>query len=195
MSRPGTGYIAGAAFALYAVAGAAAYAQPAPADHPRMERQERTVIIHHGGEGHEHMAMMRHGGENPAEHLRTMLQLKAGQEAALTAYLAAIHPAQDHKPMVEMAGHDGAKTTPQRLAEMETRMTEHTAAMHARIEATKRFYDQLEPSQKKVFDELPMMMGAMGPMGPNMMMMHGPPGPHMAPMPPMPPKAPVPPKP
>ena len=63
-----------------------------------------------------------------------------------------------------------AKTTPQRLAEMEAQLAQHTAAMHTRIEATKRFYDQLEPSQKKVFDELPMLM--IGPMGPMKVMVN-----------------------
>ncbi|MDB5435333.1 MAG: hypothetical protein JWR47_1590, partial [Phenylobacterium sp.] len=88
-------------------------------------------------------------------------------------------------------------TTPQRLAEMEAQMAAHTAAMHVRIEATKRFYDQLEPSQKKVFDELPMLMigpmGPMMPMGPMKVMVNMERRPPMPPMPPMPPKAPPPP--
>ena len=51
---------------------------------------------------------------------------------------------------------------------MEARMTEHEAAMKTRIAATKRFYDQLDPAQKRAFDELPLMMG-----GPPMPMMGG----------------------
>src|SRR5580698_8318010 len=90
MSRPLMGYLAGAAFALTAAASAAtAFAQagpPAPAaplapsafgDHQRIERR----IVTRDGEGH-HM--------DQAEHLRTMLQLKPSQEAALTAYLAGL---------------------------------------------------------------------------------------------------------
>ena len=84
-----------------------------------------------------------------------------------------------------MAEHDGAATTPQRLAQMEKRMAEHTAALHIRVEATRRFYDQLEPSQRKVFDALPMPM--MGP--PMKVRMDMPP---MHAMPPMQPKAPPP---
>ncbi|MDB5499037.1 MAG: hypothetical protein JWP28_3068 [Phenylobacterium sp.] len=142
---------------------------------------------------------VRHGGAHvdAAEHLRTMLQLKASQEPALAAYLAAVKPAHEHEHMVEMSDHHDAKTTPQRLAEMEAQMAAHTAAMHVRIEATKRFYDQLEPSQKKVFDELPMLMiGPMGPimpMGPMKVMVNMERRPPMPPMPPMPPKAPPPP--
>jgi len=215
------GYLAGAAFALSTAGTAAAYAQatPAPDDHARVERQERTIIVRRGdgeehttvmrhGDGDERTMVMRHGDGNAhfmvmqhakmdsAEHLRTMLQLKPNQEAALTAYLAATAPSHEHEHFVEMSDHGAAKTTPQRLAEMEKHMAEQSAQAHTRIEATRRFYDQLEPSQKKVFDELPMLMigpmGPMMPMGPMKMMvnMHG-----MPPMPPMPPVAPRPPAP
>lgn len=196
MTRPLTAYLAGAAFALTAAASAVAFAQPpAPpspdaGDHHQM-REERQVIIRHGGEGDEPMvSMMRHGREDPAEHLRTMLQLKPSQETALTAYLAAVRPDHPEK-MIEMADHHEAKqTTTERLAEMDAHLTEQTARAHARIAATRKFYDQLEPSQKKVFDELPMLM--MGPMmhGGGMKVMvkmdgHGPM--HMDGMPPLPP--------
>lgn len=207
MARPWMGYLAGAAFALSTAGAAAAYAQAAPApgaepgDHAHMQREERTVIVRHGGDGDEHtMMMMRHGGADQAEHLRTMLQLKPTQEAALTAYLAATRSGHDHQHIVEMSDHHDAKTTPQRLAEMEARMAEQAAVAHTRIEATRKFYDQLEPSQKKVFDALPMLMigpmGPMMPMGPmkvmvNMEGMHMPP---LPPVPPVPPKAPVPPR-
>jgi hypothetical protein len=215
MSRPWMGYLAGAAFALSAAGAAAAYAQaappapPAPGDHEHGQRIERQVIIrdgdghvtmsHDGGE--RHMMIMRHDGANRAEHLRTMLQLKPGQEAALTAYLAATAPTGHREHIVEMSDHTAPKTTPQRLSEMETRMAEDTARTKARIEATRKFYDQLEPSQKKVFDEMPMLMGPMGPMhmmdGMKVMVnMEGmPPMPPMPPLPPRPPRAPAPPAP
>jgi len=94
---------------------------------------------------------------------------------------------------------------------MEKRMADSQAEAHARIEATRKFYGQLEPSQKKVFDEMPMLMiGPIGPMGPMMLpgpmkvrFEHGPGerfeyrfehGDH-APMPPLPPLPPVPPTP
>ncbi len=168
-----TGLLAGAAFALYAATGVAAFAQPGPPA---------------PGPGPEHMGhMMRHGEHrDPAPHLRAILQLKPAQEPALAAFLAAIKP--DHEPKAPMAGehHEGgARTTPERLAEMDRHMTEHVAAMHTRMDATRRFYDQLDPAQKRAFDELPMMMmGAHEHMGPMKVMMRHPP------MPPGPPPAP-----
>ena len=221
MSRSWTGYLAGAAFALSAAAvGGVAWAQGPAADAQRdaqhdaqhdgvrIERHivqgdggperhiERRMIIRDGAEGGHHM--------NSAEHLRTMLQLKPGQEAALTAYLAAVKPNLRAEHIIEMSDH-ADKTTTQRLAEMETHMAEQAAQAHARIEATRKFYNQLEPSQKKVFDQMPMMMlGPMGPMMPmgnmkvmvNMNGMHGMHGMHgMPPLPPVPPIAPIPPAP
>ena len=213
MSRPWMGYLAGAAFALSATVGAAAFAQSAPAvaqgqadadaaRAPRAERHEERRIIIQDGDRHFEMADGHHMGppKDMAEHLRTMLQLKPGQEAALTAYLAAVKPPA-HEHMTQMsAHHDMPKTTTERLADMEKQMAEHEASAHARIEATRKFYAQLEPSQKKVFDEMPMlMMGPIGPFGPMMMpggmktmiRMEHMGGPHhMDGMPPMPPAPP-----
>lgn len=215
MSRSWTGYFAVGAFALCATASGIAYAQatsPAEAQRDaqhdagqrevRIERRiehgdsgpataerhiERRMIIRDDHDGH-HM--------DPAEHLRTMLQLKPGQEAALTAYVAATRPTHHPEHIVEMSNHGDTKTTTQRLAEAETHMAEQAAQGHARIEATRKFYDQLEPSQKKVFDQMPMMMiGPLGPMMPmmgNMKVMVNMDGmPPMPPHPPMPPKAPA----
>ena len=224
MARALTVYLAGTAFALTAAAGLAAYAQAsapasvpgdvtyviAQADHDAaaagpevrsgdrtIRHEERRIIIRDGDhefgfDGHgRHMDM--------AEHLRTMLQLKPAQEAALQAYVTAVRPQHmDHEHKMVMSDHDGErdKTTPERLAELEKHMADQQAAAHARIEATRKFYAQLEPSQKKVFDEMPMLMvGPIGPIGPLMM-----PGPmkirfEHPPMPPMPPVPPVPPVP
>jgi len=221
MSRTRTAYLAGAAFALCAAASGIAYAQNAAADAQRdaqkdaqgtvrIERHiehgdsandgrserhiERRMIIRDDHDGGHHM--------DSAEHLRTMLQLKPGQEAALTAYLAAVKPARHAEHIVEMSDRHDAKTTTQRLAEMEAHMAEQAAQGHARIEATRKFYDQLEPSQKKVFDQMPMFM--MGPIGPMMPMMGNmkvmvnmdgmPPMPPLPPLPPRAPRTPMPPK-
>jgi protein CpxP len=182
------GVLAGAALALSAAAAATAYAQAAPdtEQQPRVdrgerhERHERTVIIRRGDDG-----------VNQAEHLRAILQLKPAQEPALTAYLEAMHPKGDHERMMKMGGEGMPKTTPEKLARMEARMNEHEAAMKTRIAATKRFYDQLDPAQKRAFDELPLMMGGPTmPMMGGMKIMHHP----MAPMPPMPPAPPAPPR-
>lgn len=191
MTRPLTGYLAGAAFALSAIGAGAAYAQPPAPEDPAGEhhRIERQMVI-------------RHGGQDQAERLRTLLQLKPAQEGALAAYLAAVRPEHDHERIVEMSDRGDAKTTPQRLTEMEARVAEQAAQGRARIAATRKFYDQLEPSQKKVFDELPMLM--IGPLGP-LMPMGGPMKmvvnmdgmsvmPPIPPVPPAPPKAPAPPR-
>jgi hypothetical protein len=217
MTRPMMGYLAGAAFVLTVAGTATAFAQaappapPAPGEHS--QRIERQVIIRdadghvtvqrdggdeHGAMRHEggerRVMIMRHSGAEHAEHLRTMLQLKPSQEAALTAYLAATAP-QRREHIVEMSDHAAAKTTPQRLAEMEARMAEDTARTRAHIEATRKFYDQLEPSQKKVFDEMPMLMGPRMMHGDGMKVMVNMEGmPRMPPMPPMPPMAPKPPR-
>ncbi len=181
--------LAGAVLALSTAAGAAACAQPAPnpEPQPRLERGER-------GERHEHRAIViRRDDERPdqAEHLRAILQLKPAQEPALTAYLEAMHPQGDRDRMTKMRGEGRPKTTPEKLALMETRMNEHQAAMKTRIAATKRFYDQLDPAQKRAFDELPLMMGGPSmPMMGGMKIMHHP----HPPMPPMPPQPPSPPR-
>lgn len=175
------------AAAIIALAATAALAHPAAAQPPsepgdRMERQERMMIIRHGDD---------EMGAGHADHLRAVLQLKPGQEGALTAYLGALHPQGDHEGMVRMHGEGKAKSTPEKLARMEARMTEHEAAMKSKIAATMRFYDQLDPAQKRAFDELPLMLG-----GPPMPMMGGMKIMHrdMSPMAPMPPIAPVPPR-
>ena len=177
MSRPWMGYLAGAAFALSAAAAATAYAQP-PAgpgadagDHARMKRhEERRLIIRDGDRNGDHRFEMGGHHRDMGEHLSTMLQLKPSQQPALAAYLAATKPRHMDHHVVEMSNRDESKTTPQKLAEVEARMAENTAATRARIETTRKFYDQLEPSQKKVFDEMPMLMiGPLGPIGPMMM--------------------------
>ncbi len=209
MTRSWTGYLAGAAFALSAAASGIAYAQAGSAADAQREAQKDSqqsvlrIERHEDGAGPgerhiERRMVMRNGHEghhmDPAEHLRTMLQLKPTQEGALSAYVAAVKPDHAREQIVEMLDH-GDQTTIQRLAEMETHMAEQAAQAHARIEATRKFYNQLEPSQKKVFDQMPMMM--MGPMGPMMPMrqmkvmvnMQG--LPHMQDMPPATPPAPA----
>jgi hypothetical protein len=194
MSRRTHALLAGAAIALSAGAGLAAYAQPTPKAEPRIERHERTVVIRRGDGEHGRGEF----GRDRAEHLRNILQLRPNQEAALTAYLAAGPP--DHARMTRMDGEGPAKTTPERLARMEQHLAQHQAEMRAELNATRRFYDQLDPAQKRAFDELPLMMGAPGHMRMHpMRVMHRleplPPMPHMhgAPMPPAPPEPPEPP--
>jgi hypothetical protein len=213
MSRQFSTLLATAAFALCASASAAAYAQGAAAPKAQSQTVVRTetdgvshevkvirdasgkVTITRDGkttvvDPHDAMAMgMRHH-RDPAEHLRNALQLRPNQEAALTSYLAAVHP-QHSMMMLHTDDHDGPKTTPERLAEMEKMLAEHDTMVRAHITATRTFYNQLDAGQKKAFDE----MGGEGHMGmiQNVRFIHPMPGmppfPHM-PVPPVPPTPP-----
>lgn len=192
MSRQFNYLFAGAAFALCASVGALAYAQPAAKSQTEVrtthdgethvvrvirdasgqvtvERDGKTTMVHADGAHH----------ADRAQHLRAVLQLRPNQEAALAAYLAALHP--QHDVMYRTDDHDGAQTTPQRLAEMEKMLVEHDARVKAHIGATRAFYDQLDAAQKKAFDELEMAGDHMGMMQ-QVRFMHP-----MGPMPPMPP--------
>jgi hypothetical protein len=163
--------LAGAAFVLYAAAGVAAYAQPVPPAPPGMDRHEHRMVVRRGFDE-----------QDQARHLRAILQLRPSQEPALAAYLAATRP--DPAATMRMQAPGQPKTTPERLARMEQMIAMHQETMRARIEATKRFYGQLDPAQKAAFDELPLMGGPMGVghMGPVKIMHRGPPMGRMPPM-------------
>jgi hypothetical protein len=100
--------------------------------------------------------------EARAQHLRDVLQLRADQDGALKAYLAASGPMERRDRMGRKASDTAPKplTTPERL----DRETEHLTRAKARIDATRAFYAALSPSQKKAFDALGPMGGGHGPM-------------------------------
>ena len=133
-----------------------------------------------------------HDGADHAQHLRNLLQLRPNQEAALTAYLAAMKPKDAAVHMERM--DDAPKTTPERLARMEQRLNERQAEQRGRIDAIRKFYGQLDAAQKKAFDELPPMG-----MGSEVRIIrtsgHGMDHMRMPPLPPIPPVPPVPPVP
>lgn len=142
---------AAAAFAAYAAVGLAAFAQPGPAPAGRAALPHPPPVESRPASDAER-----------AERLRAVLQLKPAQEPALQAYIAAQDTARRG-----MAGGMGdgpmPATTPERLERMQAMMARHQAAMTAMIDATRRFYDQLDPAQKRAFDALPMqMMGSHG---------------------------------
>ena len=137
-----------------AVAGAVAQDGPPPPGMPPMADDGP------GGPGGPPMMMGHHrfDPEAHAQHLRDVLQLRADQDGALKAYLAATAP-MDHDRM-EHADHKSGDAPPKRLTTPERldRETEHLTQAKARIDATRAFYTALSPSQKKAFDTL-------GPMG------------------------------
>ena len=110
--------------------------------------------------------MMRHHRFDPearTQYLHDVLQLRADQDGALKAYLAATGPMDWRKDGPKKEDVDGPPkmpTTPERL----DRETEHLNRARARIDATRAFYAALSPSQKKAFDALGPMGGGHGPM-------------------------------
>ena len=108
------------------------------------------------------MGMMHHEGmgggmHNPArlaDHVRTVLQLRADQEPALQAFVASMKPPMGHEGM----GHEGmgekmkreheammSKSTPEKLDMMLARAKARVARMEAHVAATKTFYAALTP--------------------------------------------------
>ena len=138
MSRRITGLFAGAAIALTAASGTIAHAQPAPpAGHAQPMRE------HH-----------RATPEERAQKLTQVLQLRANQQPAALAFVNAVSPKRDG-----LRGTHAPKpaTTPERLDRMERMMGERQAMMRTRIDATRKFYAQLDPAQQRAFDAMPMM--------------------------------------
>lgn len=119
--------------------------------------------------------MLMQPGMDRTEHLATMLQLRPEQKGALSAFLAATGKPAGNPPMHPQQG-SGPRTTPERLAEMESHMARQQAAMKTRIEATRTFYARLDERQRKVFDAMPMMMMAGPGFGPQLLPAHH--GPH-----------------
>ena len=156
------------AITLAGVATASAQTPPAPGgDAPRIER--RVMIM--GGPGG---PGMRHPGgpgmhspmdpEKRSQHLRDVLQLRADQEGALKAFVAAMKPPERPAPPADgavPARPERPKTTPERLARAEKMMAERQSGMRKRNDAIRAFYAQLSPSQQKAFDALHMGMPGM----------------------------------
>ena len=115
----------------------------------------------HGGSG-EHM-----GRHDPAKmqawmakrqaDMKGKLNITPAQEGAWTTFTAAMQPpAYSARPTAEQRAGFEKLTTPERIDKMRDmrtqRMSEMTAAMDKRGEATKVFYAALTPAQQKVFD-------------------------------------------
>jgi protein CpxP len=147
-----------AAAALSLTTAAVAVAQDGPPPGP-------PSMAHHGPGGPGGWGGGRHHRLDPearAQHLRDVLQLRADQDGALKAFLAATGPRDWGKGGPKRDAADAAPkplTTPERL----DRETEHLTRAKARIDATRTFYTALSPSQKKAFDALGPMGGGHGP--------------------------------
>ncbi len=141
---------------LLATAGAAAMAQAPVAPPPAP-----MAAGMHGGHGE------RMGRYDPAKRqawmakrqadMKAKLAITPAQEGAWRTFTASMQPpAYGAHPTAEQRAEFEKLTTPQRIDKMRDmrtqRMTEMTAAMDKRGEATKVFYAALTPAQQKVFD-------------------------------------------
>jgi Spy/CpxP family protein refolding chaperone len=101
-----------------------------------------------------------HGRHDPARmaermqarlaELKQKLQLTSAQEPAWTSYTTALRPqGQPTRPDPKALA---ALPTPDRLDQMRALRSQRDAEMDRRAEATKAFYAQLTPEQKKTFD-------------------------------------------
>jgi protein CpxP len=89
--------------------------------------------------------------------LKQKLQITASQETAWNSFTAAMQPPANmqHPDPRSMAG----MTTPDRIDQMRAMRDRRNAEMDRRAEATKAFYAQLTPEQKKTFDTETARMG------------------------------------
>jgi hypothetical protein len=97
-----------------------------------------------------------------AQQFRQNLALRPDQEGALQDFVRSITPPADfQRKMYERQQEMRSMNTPQRLDAMVSQMDEVRQQMLTRVQATKAFYSQLTPDQKRKFDQ----MGQGGPGG------------------------------
>lgn len=136
--------------ALMAAAGASAIAQTALVATPPAPGAGAP-------EGHSGGRMGRH---DPAkmQAMKAKLSITPAQEDAWAGYQTAMQPPANMggRPTPEQRAEFDKLTTPERIDKMRAmrtqRMTDMSAAMDKRGEATKTFYSALTPAQQKVFD-------------------------------------------
>jgi periplasmic protein CpxP/Spy len=137
--------VAGASFAQTTTTPPGPGAQPgaqAPHAHRGMERGQR------GDASRFEARMQRRLGE-----LKQQLKIEPAQEAAWTAWTTAMKPPSDVRQVAQQMHADMDKlSTPERIDRMKTMRAMRDAQMDKRAQATKDFYAQLTPEQKKTFD-------------------------------------------
>ena len=142
---------------LLATAGASAMAQntpSAPAAGPASAAQPSgppgARMDHHNPAKMQAMMAKRQAD------MKAKLMITPSQESAWTSFTAAMQPPAHTRPTPEQRAELDKLTTPQRIDKMREvrvqRMTEMTASMGKRDEATKTFYAALTPEQQKTFD-------------------------------------------
>jgi len=112
--------------------------------------------MHHEQIGKFNFARMQARIEKRAAELKAKLKLSAAQEGAWTTFTAAMKPSADMMAKRPDFSELAKLPTPERIDKMKALHTQHisdmSAAMDKRGEATKAFYAVLTPEQQKVFD-------------------------------------------
>jgi len=123
--------------------------------------------------GAKHRATGMQGKQDPAKReamfakriaeLKTKLKITSDQESAWTSFTTAMKPAAGTNHQRADRAEMEKLTTPERIDKMRAmhtqHMTERTAAMDKRAEATKTLYAALNAEQKKTFDAMHASMG------------------------------------
>ena len=141
---------------LLAGAGLAAQAPQAPAP------QGGGMPPQGHGMGRPDPARMAERMQQRMTALKGKLNISAAQEPAWTTWTTAMRPPQQMPARPDLA----SLSTPERIDTMRAMHTQRQAEMDKRAEATKAFYAQLTPEQKKTFDaETARMFQRRGPGG------------------------------
>jgi hypothetical protein len=151
---------------LLATAGFAAFSQgTGPMGDHRSMAGDGGMMQH---EGKDHMGRMDPSKRDAmlakrSADLRAKLKITASQEGAWTAFTTAMKPSDSMKSQHLDRAEMDKLTTPERIDKMHSLRAQHltdmTAAMDKRDEATKTFYAQLSAEQKTTFDSEYARMG------------------------------------
>lgn len=151
----------------------------------------------HGERGPISRTMMAQMQAREADDIALLLNLRANQRPALAAFLGSMTPPPPPWVGEGRSAQDGPQTMPPRegFAQHLDRMTQDTARRSAedlqRIAAARKFYDALDPTQRRAFEALLRLRHGrgpgFGPMGQDPIRMGGDGPPHpMGRMPPRP---------
>jgi Spy/CpxP family protein refolding chaperone len=93
--------------------------------------------------------------QQTAQRIRQAVELRPDQEGALQDFVRAVTPPADfQRKMYDRQQEMRSMSTPQRLDAMVSQMDEMRQQMLSRVQATKAFYNQLTPDQKRKFDQM-----------------------------------------
>lgn len=141
--------ITAALIAAFAASGAVVAQTPPP-----MPAPGASAMPMHGHPAKDPKEMMGRWQERHGKHMADLkkdLQVTAAQEGAWTQFNAAMRPPATPPQRPDRQAL-AAMTTPERLDQMRALHQQRQAEMDRRADATKAFYAELTPEQKKKFD-------------------------------------------